>query len=230
MTTARQALLAVLCVLAALGAHLLTPRQLLADLEPVNLEQMVPLQFGEWKALPQHDDVITSPEQEAFIKSIYSQTLSRVYADSQGHRIMLSIAYTRDQSDNSGTQSHKPEICYPAQGFVIQSTTTNELNVGKGRISARQLIASSGARYEPLSYWTMVGRYLSVSGLETKLAQIKYGLNRIIPDGVIFRVSTTGLGEAEAFVLQESFITAMANNLSEKNRIRLMGIDTRVAE
>ena len=66
MTTARQALLAALCLLTALGAYLLTPRQMLADLEPVNLEQMVPKQFGDWKALPQHDGVITSPEQEAF--------------------------------------------------------------------------------------------------------------------------------------------------------------------
>ena len=107
MTTARQALLAALCLLAALGAYLLTPRQMLADLEPVNLEQMVPKQFGDWRALPQNDDVITSPEQDAFIKSIYSQVLSRVYVDDAGHRIMLSIAYTRDQSDNAGTQSHE---------------------------------------------------------------------------------------------------------------------------
>lgn len=223
MTTARQALLAALCLLAALGAHLLTPRQLLADLEPVNLEQMVPKQVGDWKALPQHDGVITSPEQEAFIKSIYSQTLSRVYVDSQGHRVMLSIAYTRDQSDNAGTQSHKPEICYPAQGFQIVSNQTQQLVLGDFSLPVRRLVAVQGNRVEPISYWTMVGHQPVVSGVRTKIVQMEYGIKGVIPDGLIFRVSNITNVLDEGFQQQMVFINSLVSELSSHSKARLLG-------
>ena len=223
MKLTRQALLASLCLLAAVGAYLLTPRQFLADLEPVNLEQMVPLQFGDWKALPQHDDVITSPEQEAFIKSIYSQTLSRVYADSQGHRVMLSIAYTRDQSDNAGTQSHKPEICYPAQGFQIVSNQTQQLVLGDFSLPIRRLVAVQSNRVEPISYWTMVGHQPVVSGVRTKIVQMEYGIKGVIPDGLIFRVSNITNVLDEGFQQQMVFINSLVSELSSHSKARLLG-------
>ena len=223
MKLTRQALLASLCLLAAVGAYLLTPRQLLADLEPVNLEQMVPQQFANWRALPQKDDVITSPEQEAFIKSIYSQVLSRVYVDDAGHRIMLSIAYTRDQSDNSGTQSHKPEICYPAQGFQIVSNQQQDLALGELSLPLRRLVAIQGNRIEPISYWTMVGHKAGVTGVTTKLHQLAYGLRGVIPDGLIFRVSSLGSDEQVEYQLQNLFIKTLADVLSPASKSRITG-------
>jgi EpsI family protein len=183
----------------------------------------VPLQFGDWKALPQHDDVITSPEQEAYIKSIYSQTLSRVYADSQGHSVMLSIAYTRDQSDNAGTQSHKPEICYPAQGFQIVSNQTQQLTLGDFSWPVRRLVAVQGARVEPISYWTMVGHQPGVTGLTTKLHQLEYGLRGVIPDGLIFRVSSLGADEQVENRLQNLFIKTLGDVLSPASKSRMIG-------
>ena len=219
MKLTRQALLASLCLLAAVGAYLLTPRQLLADLEPVNLEQMVPQQFANWRALPQNDDVITSPEQEAFIKSIYSQVLSRVYVDDAGHRIMLSIAYTRDQSDNSGTQSHKPEICYPAQGFQIVSNQQQDLTLGELSLPLRRLVAIQGNRIEPISYWTMVGSRPVVSGLMTKVVQMEYGVKGVIPDGLIFRVSNITSSLDDGFNLNASFINSLAHSVIKRNKL-----------
>ena len=223
MNTGRQGLLALLCLLAAVGSYLLTPRQFLADLEPVNLEQMVPLQFGDWKALPQHDDVITSPEQEAYIKSIYSQTLSRVYADSQGHSVMLSIAYTRDQSDNAGTQSHKPEICYPAQGFVIQQSEITQMDTGFGAIKVKRLTAVQGSRVEPLIYWTMIGTRSAVDQFGLKWAKLEYGVHDIIPDGLIFRVSEIYTDGTKIFSTQEQFSRDLMESVTPKNRVRFIG-------
>jgi EpsI family protein len=223
MTTPSQVLLAVFCLLAAIGAHLLTPHQLLADLDPVNLEQMVPLQFGDWHTLPQNDDGVASPVQEAFIKSIYSQVLSRVYADNAGHRIMLSIAYTRDQSDNSGTQSHKPEICYPAQGFQIVSNQKGSLALGNFLLPVRHLVAVQGARIEPISYWTMVGYQPSVTDLVTKLHQLEYGLRDVIPDGLIFRVSSLGADAQVEYQLQNHFIKTLGTVLSSASKSRITG-------
>ena len=224
MKLTRQALLASLCLLAAVGAYLLTPRQLLADLEPVNLEQMVPLQFANWRALPEHDDVITSPEQEAFIKSIYSQVLSRVYVDDAGHRIMLSIAYTRDQSDNSGTQSHKPEICYPAQGFQIVSNQQQDLRVREGQWQIRHLVAARADRTEPITYWNMIGIQPAVTGTAIKKAQLYLGMQGVIADGLIVRISNISEDVADSFVIHSEFIEQLLHGMDAYGKKRIAGI------
>ena len=225
MKLTRQALLASLCLLAAVGAYLLTPRQLLADLEPVNLEQMVPQQFANWRALPQNDDVITSPEQEAVIKAVYAQTLSRVYGDEHGNRVMLAIAYTRDQSDNAGTQSHRPEICYPAQGFQIRSKQTGPLNRDPAAGAAVRMVAVNGRRIEPLTYWLMIGHDRAVSHWDVKRWQIAYGLHDQIPDGLIFRVSVISDDIEQGFAVQQAFLQQLFSALSPVALRRLAGVD-----
>ena len=224
MSQYRQALLAALCLLAAIAAYLLTPRQLLADLEPVNLEQMIPLHFGEWRALPQNDDVITSPEQEAYIKSIYSQVLNRVYVDNAGHRIMLSIAYTRDQSDNSGTQSHKPEICYPAQGFAIRDSQTQEMRIRDGGWQIRHLVAQKANRIEPITYWNMIGTRPVVTGVKMKKEQIYYGMQGLIADGFIVRISSVDSDISYAYGLQQNYIDQLINGMKLDDKKRIAGI------
>ena len=219
-----QAILALLCALTAAAAYHFTPHLMLADLQPVKLETMIPTQFGSWKMVPEGTDIISSPEQDEFIKSIYSQVLTRTYIDNAGNHIMLSIAYTRDQSDNSGTQSHKPEICYPAQGFSIRKSSQGIFNTDFGNISVRQLITEHIDRVEPLSYWTMVGSVTVQGNLETKLAQMSYGFRNIIADGLIFRVSMIDSDMAASYQIQQKFIAELVQKLSVESRTRLAGL------
>lgn len=223
MITTRQSILVILCLLTSIGAYLLTPHNLLADIEPVNLEQMVPQHFGDWHALPQNDNVVVSAEQDAFIKSIYSQVLNRVYVDNAGHHIMLSIAYTRDQSDNSGTQSHKPEICYPAQGFQIVTNREDIVGLDSFKLPVRRLVAVHGLRIEPITYWTMVGHQPGVTSMINKLNQIQYSIRGIIPDGLIFRISTIGSKEQSEYQLHDLFIKNLSNILSKTSKSRIIG-------
>ena len=144
-----QMIIAVLCLLVSIAAKVLTPHQYLADLEPVNLEEFVPKQFGEWKVVDEENNLITAPEQNKFINSIYTQVLSRIYINHQNEKIMLSIAYSRSQADNSGQQTHKPELCYPAQGFLISDRKQEDLNLLTSRIPIVSLVAKQGSRIEP---------------------------------------------------------------------------------
>ena len=111
-------------MLAAAGLALaLTPRLKLADQGPtISLEAMIPKQFGEWKLEGTIASLIVSPDVQALLDKIYNQTLSRTYINPKGERIMLSIAYGGDQSDTMAV--HKPEVCYPAQGFQILKNPT----------------------------------------------------------------------------------------------------------
>ena len=79
---------------------------------------------------------------------------------------MLSIAYGGDQSDTMAV--HKPEVCYPAQGFQILKNATASFSTGDGNIPVKRLVATQGPRIEPITYWTTVGDTVAVSGYEVE--------------------------------------------------------------
>lgn len=219
-----QAILAALFLLAASAAQYLIPQQKLADIDPLSLEKSIPSAFADWSLVNDGEGAVTSPDQDAYIKSIYSQVLNRSYVNKTGDRIMLSIAYTDDQSDNAGKQSHLPEICYPSQGFELLTAKKNILNTRFGDIPVKQLLTRKEDRVEPLTYWTMVG-YHTVSGmLDKKLAQTSLAIKDIKADGLIFRVSSINADPEKAYKQQEEFIYQLLDKLDSNSRHRLAGL------
>ena len=209
-------------VLASGLAFALKPRDRVADIGPkVDLSAIIPLEFGPWHVDPSITPLKVSPEVQRKLDEIYSQTLSRTYIDSAGHRVMLSIAYGSDQSD--AMQVHRPEICYPAQGFSVLKTFPATLNTAFGTIPASRLVAVQGARVEPITYWITVGDKAARGGWEQKVAQLRYGLTGKVPDGALFRVSTIGSDQSSAFETQERFVQDLLNAVPASVRLRLAG-------
>jgi hypothetical protein len=64
---------------------------------------------------------------------------------------MLSMAYGSDQ--RGVLQAHRPEICYVAQGFKLETLNDGVLSTSSGDISVRRLTTSMGPRNEPVTYW-----------------------------------------------------------------------------
>lgn len=204
-------------------AYALRPTHRIADEgQKVNLEQMIPTQFGEWQLDTQQAAQIVNPEQKELIQRIYAQTLSRSYVNAQGERIMLTIAYGEDQSD--AKQLHYPEICYPAQGFQLISTKFGEIKTAFGNIRVKRLMTTLGDRSEPLTYWTTVGNHVVMGGKETKLEQLKYGFKGQIPDGLLFRVSSLTPDETAGYALQQEFVRTLVPSLTPQNRLKLAGL------
>jgi EpsI family protein len=79
-------------------------------------------------------------------------------------------------------------------------------------------------RYEPVTYWTTVGDYAVVGGVNKKLVELEYGLHGEIPDGLLFRVSSIDRDTARAYRLHEQFVQALAQQLAPEARQRLMGL------
>ncbi|MCA1977678.1 MAG: EpsI family protein [Thiobacillus sp.] len=213
-----------LCMLAAAGLALaLKPTQRIADAGPkIDLETLIPKEFADWKIDATIAPLIANPEQEALINKIYNQTLTRTYVNAKGERVMLSIAYGGDQSDNMAV--HKPEICYPAQGFqILKSPAISTFRTGEGDIPVKRLVAGQGPRIEPITYWTTVGDAVEVSGLKWKLKQLKYGLTGQIPDGLLFRVSSIQADDAAAYRIQDEFTRAMLKAMNPQQRERIIG-------
>lgn len=212
-----------LFMFAATGMALaLKPTHKIADSEPkINLETLIPQTFGDWKIDETIVPLLPDPETQAKLNKIYNQTLSRTYVNRQGDRIMLSIAYGGDQSDAMAV--HKPEVCYPAQGFQIFKNATNIFSTGEGSIPVKRLVAIQGQRIEPITYWTTVGDKVAVSGWKWKLDQMKYGLTGKIPDGLLFRISSIEADDAKAYQTQDAFARELLKAMSPAGRERIIG-------
>jgi EpsI family protein len=212
------------CMFAAAGLALaLKPTAKVADAGPkIDLEVLIPKSFGDWKVDETIVPLIADPEQEALLNKIYNQTLSRTYINGKGDRIMLSIAYGGDQSDNMAV--HKPEVCYPAQGFqILKSPAVGTFSTDEGSIPVKRLVATQGPRIEPITYWTTVGDKVEVSGLKWKLQQLKYGLTGKIPDGLLFRISSIQADDVKAYQTQDAFTRDLLKAMSPNDRQRIIG-------
>jgi len=225
MTAMRIRALVAFCLMAATlaGAHVWRPTAHLADSRPkIDLESLFPKQFGGWRVDDRMPAQLVSPDMEAFLSKIYTQTLSRVYVDASGQRIMLSVAYGGDQSD--ATRAHRPEVCYPAQGFQIQSSEITELELGPQRLRVRRLLASQGGRIEPITYWITVGDRMTVTGTEQKLAQLSYSTRGLVPDGMLVRVSSIDKDIPGAYAIQQQFIADMTQSIAADKRPLVAGL------
>ena len=221
MNTARSRALWVLALalVTAAASWWLKPSVFLADRSaPVQLDTALPKQFGDWRIDPHVPVVLPSPDVEKVLNQIYNQTLARTYINSRGERVMLSIAYGGDQSD--GTRAHRPEVCYPAQGFQVRANRLGQYRVGDAVLPVRQLVAQLGGRVEPISYWVMVGEHAALSGTEQKLAQLRYGMKGLIADGLLMRVSSIGGDTEPAYDLHQRFLADAFGAMAPELRSR----------
>jgi EpsI family protein len=218
-----RALFAALLLFSASGlAHITRPTVHLADQQAkVDLEALFPKEFGSWRVDASQPVSIVSPDVEAQLKSLYAQTVTRTYVGSQGERIMLSVAYGGDQSD--ATRAHRPDVCYPVQGFDILSNVDARIDVGEIELPVRHMLAKQGQRYEPVTFWFVVGEHIAVSGQQQKLAQLRYGVRGIIPDGMLVRVSSIDRNTATAYQGQARFIADMRAAMPQPARLRVFG-------
>ena len=219
----RRAVLAAVIMLAGAAlAYLGKPGIYLADqIGKPDLESLFPKQFGRWRLDARMGVVLPAPDVQAQLDAIYNQVLSRTYVNTDGQRIMLSVAYGGDQSD--GTSAHRPEVCYPAQGFEITANSKAVQSMAGGTLPVRRLMSRLGGRNEPITYWVVVGSEVATSGIEQKLAQMRYGLRGVISDGMLVRVSSIDTDMARGHALQSAFIAELAGAMPNPARSRVFG-------
>jgi EpsI family protein len=223
--TRRAVMTAIAMAVVAGGSQSMVPTRRMSVLRgPFRLETLVPANFGDWQTDTHTVSGIVNPEATALLDRIYSQLLDRVYFNATGQRIMLSIAYGDDQADDT-VQLHYPEICYPAQGFQVKGNRTETLELASGALRVRRLQTRFGdARFEPVTYWTIIGDEQSLGGWDRKVAEIKHGLRGEIVDGLLFRVSSIDRDTPAAFRLQDVFIRDIVAAMAPSSRRQLVGL------
>ena len=207
---------------AAVLAELATPHRLMArSYNNFVLEDHIPFSVGAWGRLKGVEAVRPPPNE--LEQELYSQEVSRVYVDPDGHVLMLLIAYGESQSDR--LQMHHPEVCYAAQGFRVSRPVTSKFSWSPDEppITLTRLIASRENRLEPISYWMRIGYDNTTSNWARQALKLGYGLRGWIPDGALIRVSTVGVAPELAYKLQDQFIRDLLKSVNPTTRAFLIG-------
>ena len=109
----------------------LRPTRLMSDTLGVpRLEEVFPMAFDGWLVDTSLPVILPAPDVQAQLDKLYNEVLARTYVNAEGTRVMLSVAYGGDQSD--ATSAHRPEVCYPAQGFAISENFADTVRVASG--------------------------------------------------------------------------------------------------
>ncbi len=207
----------------SLGAQALKPTQRISELlGDFQLELIVPKNFADWRLDANTGRGVVNPQQVEMLNQLYSQILTRTYVNSSGQQVMLSIAYGNNQRD--GLQMHYPEVCYPAQGFQLLSNKPVDLKLGQSRILARRLETLLGnQRHEAVTYWTVIGERAFRGGFDKKIIEMQYGFRGLIPDGLLFRVSSIDSNSSRAFDIQSRFAEDIIESIPLAHRKRIAG-------
>jgi EpsI family protein len=185
--TRRQFLLGASCLTAATIAFVRKPRRDDAFMGAAKLEDLVPTHFAGWDFVTVSGLVL--PPQDQLMSKLYHQLLTRVYNRGDGQTIMLLIAYGGSQ--DGVVQVHRPEICYPASGYILTAVQDHVAKLAPHvLIPSRFIVADSPARKEQMIYWTRLGADFPRRWSEQRLSVFEQNMAGIIPDGVLVRIST----------------------------------------
>lgn len=214
----RAALLAGAMGATAVLGLLARPRRLV-EAAP-DLGRAFPLAFGPWR-----EDKVAA----AFVRAnnelanqLYEQLLERTYVDSAGQRIMLSVAYGREQA--SGLELHWPDVCYRYGGYSVYGKHLADVPTDGRRLPVTRLVAELPMRPEPVTYWAVLGGERIADANSYRLRRLAHAVRRQIADGLLVRVSSIDPVTERAFEVQANFIDQLLQAMTPENRGRVAGL------
>lgn len=222
-TSTAIALAALMCGAAVAGIAVRPASR--AEVKTISLEAIVPKTFGDWITLPEQTTQVVNPQIKEKLDEIYSEIVSRTYLHKDGYRIMMSLAYGGDQ--RGGLQAHRPEVCYPGQGFQLGLMEDGALPTSYGVIDVRRLQTSLGSRKEPVTYWLTVGDQVVNGKMDKRLTEIRLALTGQVPDGLLFRLSSIDDDSRRAFQRQQDFTAELMAAVPTQVRKQLSGLTTK---
>jgi EpsI family protein len=215
-------LAALMCLASVIMAFGLPQAPAQKQAPSIVLEQAIPRQFADWRLDPAQATLVVNPQTQQLLDKLYGQVLTRTYVNAKGYRIMLSLAYGSHQ--RGALQAHKPEVCYPAQGFSLLHSESAEIATLYGAIAGRRMNTQLGSRIEPVTYWFTLGEQTVRSRFEQRMAEIRTTLTGQIPDGLLFRVSSIDPTAKNAYAEHDRFVNELLAAVASNDRVRLSGL------
>ncbi|WP_416758323.1 exosortase C-terminal domain/associated protein EpsI [Roseateles sp. So40a] len=212
---------------AAAGAWVATPRLQAMQGAP-NLDATVPKAFGDWRVIADSiAQVDVSQGVETVQEQPYDQTVMRTYVNSHGEQVQLALAWGERQRQD--VKVHRPEVCYPAQGFLVRRLGDGQPVATSGRaapVPTTQLLAEArGGGFEAVRYWIRIGDQYGGDGMAARWYILNEGFRGRVPDGMLVRASQR-LGKAESApqsqVVMEGFLRELVAAVPAGTRTMLV--------
>lgn len=184
---------------------------------PVSLEAGVARNFGAWREIPSNvaQVGVSTNTTDRNMDQPYDQLLMRTYRHESGRMVHVAVAW--GESQRQEVKIHRPELCYPAQGFKVLSlsdTSFPGLRGPYGAVTGKRMLARTGGHHEAVVYWIRIGSVFSDSAWETRGHIVREGLQGRVPDGILVRVSTPTDADPASlesnFQMLEQFATELA--------------------
>ena len=183
------------------------------------LDKVLPEKLGKWTFVSTSGLVV--PPEDQLARALYSQLLTRVYADETGEPIMLLVAQSATQSGI--LQIHRPEFCYTAGGYDLSPSEPHNVALQGATLPALSISATRDARTEQIVYWTRIGNHMPMSWPQQRLAVAMDNLRGFIPDAVMVRVSTYGNDREAALAKVDDFIRTLMASVAPNIRRVFVG-------
>jgi EpsI family protein len=183
--------IAAAMALAAAGALALTPAPAHDRTAAPVLADTLPANFGPWRLEARQDQQAAVSDGTETGGELYDQVVMRSYVNRDtGQAVMLALAWGAQQRQD--VKVHRPEVCYPAQGFsMLRAPEDGVLALPQHAqpIPVRTLLTRQGSQIETVRYWIRIGNRYGGDGFGTRVYLLREGLEGRVPDGILVRAS-----------------------------------------
>jgi len=179
-------------------AGVMTPRRYEPGVSRARLADVIPQTVGPWTM--ETGGAFILPEDKA-ASTAYDQVFTRSFTAPTGPDIMLLIAHGAALSGLM--RVHRPETCYVSSGFDIRGLHSLDIAVPPApAIAAQTFLGVRDDRVESVLYWTRIAGFFPRDLTAQRLVMLRLGLEGVIPDGVLVRISALGAGETTSALKQ----------------------------
>jgi EpsI family protein len=202
------------------AAYAVQPRRSEGRLKDVKLGSLIPVSFAGWQVAGRDGVVVARPEDGAPADG-YDQVVARTYVGAGLPAVMLMLAYGSTQGGS--LQLHRPETCYPGQGFALRAFDEPELHFDKRQVAARRFTATRDDRVERVVYWTRIANNFPLNTAQMYSVILTSALSGVVPDGILVRASIIGVNVPSIDRDLSHFLSALVTATSMAGRQLLLG-------
>lgn len=150
---------------------------------------LIPEAIGPWR-LSNRSGVVDNSDQQDDEELGYDEVVRRIYVAEALPDIYFLAAYGVNQAGS--LQLHRPETCYPGQGFSLSNFSNGVVRAGSSAVPARRMTAMRDLRSERLLYWTRIADQFPLNSFEEYTVILDCALKGFVADGMLVRFSAIG--------------------------------------
>jgi EpsI family protein len=216
----RDVLAGSLLLATAAASQMFKPSRSSPPLREGELDAAIPKTVGGLRFVTSSGLVL--PPRDELSERLYDQVLTRVYAADGMLPVLALFAYGSVQ--NLSVELHRPEECYPQQGFTITEPQRLPLRLADRSIPASVLTARRAGGYvEQVVYWSRIGVRFPSSKTEQSWIVAQENFSGRTPDGILARLSVPTADRALGVHTAGVFLHDLAKALSARGRRIVFG-------